>query len=122
MPRNFHLHGTIPHGTLLQKMSRAHLLLNTSSQEGGANAICEAISLGLPVIASDIPGNTGMLGRGYAGYFPQGNPAALARLIEQTQNDPARYQQLRSQLATRAPLFHPELEAGHWHRLIKKIL
>jgi glycosyltransferase involved in cell wall biosynthesis len=53
-----------------------------SRMEGGANVIIEAVTSGVPVLASDIGGNRGMLGADYAGYFPVGDAAALARLID----------------------------------------
>jgi glycosyltransferase involved in cell wall biosynthesis len=53
-----------------------------SRMEGGANVIIEAVTSGVPVLASDISGNRGMLGEDYAGFFPPGDAAALARLID----------------------------------------
>jgi len=35
----------------------------------------------VPVIASRIPGNIGMLGTDYAGYYPLADERALARLL-----------------------------------------
>ena len=46
-----------------------HLLVIASRMEGGANVIVEAITSGVPVIASDISGNIGMLGEHYPGLF-----------------------------------------------------
>ena len=37
---------------------------------------------GVPVLASDISGNRGMLGEDYAGYFPAGDAAAAEFLDE----------------------------------------
>jgi hypothetical protein len=56
-----------------------------SHMEGGANVIIEAVCAGVPVLASDIGGNRGMLGDDYAGYFPPGDAAALAQLIDRHQ-------------------------------------
>ena len=41
------------------------------------NVVIEAIRSGVPVIASAIDGNVGLLGDGYAGYFPAGDADAL---------------------------------------------
>jgi glycosyltransferase involved in cell wall biosynthesis len=62
------------------------------------------------VLASDISGNRGMLGEDYAGYFPVGDAAALARLIDRSIADPAYHALLRRQCALRAALFAPEAE------------
>jgi glycosyltransferase involved in cell wall biosynthesis len=60
-----------------------------SHMEGGANVIIEAVTSGVPVLASDIGGNRGMLGDDYPGLFAPGDAAALARLIERSATDPA---------------------------------
>ena len=49
--------------------------------EGGANVVIEAVRSGVPVLASRIDGNVGLLGAGYDGYFPVGDAAALAALV-----------------------------------------
>ena len=61
----------------------------------------------MPVLASDIDGNIGMLGADYDGYFPLGDAAALARLIERAATDAGFSARLRRQCAARAPLFEP---------------
>ncbi len=119
---NFDWHGKIDHAALLQKMEHAYLLLNTSTQEGGANAICEAITMGLPVIASKIRGNIGMLGEDYLGFFPSGDARALVELLQHSANDKAFYNTLKSQLADRAPLFTYAAESKAWHALVSELL
>ncbi len=59
-----------------------------SSYEGQSNAVLEAMSLGLPVIATDIPGNRDLVVPEETGYLvPVGDRAAFARwskvLLEQ---------------------------------------
>ncbi len=72
-------------------LSSSHVLVVSSVMEGGANVICEAARIGVPVLASRIPGNVGMLGRDYPGYFPLFNDKALARLIERCRTDASFY-------------------------------
>ena len=78
--------------------------------EGGANVVSEAAVAGLPVIASRIPGNVGLLGRGYPGYFPVGDEQALARLLRRAEENPGFLVRLERALATRARLFRPASE------------
>jgi len=73
--------GEMPHGAALRRMARARVMVISSRMEGGANVVTEALAARVPVIASRIPGNIGMLGRGYAGYYPLANERALARLL-----------------------------------------
>jgi putative glycosyltransferase (TIGR04348 family) len=102
--------GALPRAKARQRLRRSHAMALCSRMEGGANVIIEAVTSGVPVLASDISGNRGMLGADYAGYFPAGDPAALARLIDRSIADPAFYATLRAQCAARAPLFAPATE------------
>jgi glycosyltransferase involved in cell wall biosynthesis len=110
--------GKLEHGKLLRKMAGADALLNSSTQEGGANAICEAICLGLPVLASQISGNVGMLGEDYDGYFESGNADALAELLTRLSGDVGFYTRLKKQIEVRAPLFSYEEESKLWLKLL----
>lgn len=60
---------------------------------GGAHVIMEAVCSGVPVIASRIPGNMGMLGEDYAGLFPVGDAKALADMLIRFRQD-AKFEQL----------------------------
>lgn len=111
-------HGIFSHDTMLDAMSSAGVLLNTSFQEGGANAICEAVTMGLPVVASAISGNIGMLGEDYAGLFPSNDLDALVNMLEKTANGLEFYALLKKQLATRAPLFTYAQESESWQDLL----
>ena len=64
-----------------------------SAYEGQSNAVMEAMSYGLPVVASDIPGNRDLVVDQHTGYlFPVGDRAALARLTNLLLDDPRRAQ------------------------------
>lgn len=110
--------GSHPHGQTRRRIARSHLLVVPSFMEGGANVICEAVTAGTPVLASRIPGNVGMLGRDYAGYFPAGDEQALAGLMHRAETDEGFYQRLAAQCAIRAPLFAPEREAAAVQALV----
>lgn len=114
--------GGLPHGDTRELLRRAQLLVVPSLMEGGANVIIEAIASGVPVLASDISGNRGMLGAGYAGYFPVGDADALARLIERFAADAGWARQLHTQCAQRLPLFAPERERAAVLRLVDNAL
>jgi glycosyltransferase involved in cell wall biosynthesis len=111
-------HGELPHWRVRRALARAHLLIHPSLMEGGANAVGEAIVAGVPVLASAIPGNIGLLGRDYPGTFPVQDTAALAGLMERAETDPAFYRTLTDHCRERAPLFAPEREAEAWRALV----
>jgi glycosyltransferase involved in cell wall biosynthesis len=70
-------------------LRESHLCLVTSRDEGGANVISEAIAAGTPVLATAVPGNTGLLGNDWPGLFPPGDAQALATLLVRAATDPA---------------------------------
>jgi putative glycosyltransferase (TIGR04348 family) len=87
--------GSLSHQRAMRWLASSHVLVVSSVMEGGANVICEAARVGVPVLASRIPGNIGMLGRDYPGYFPLFDDKALARLIERCRTDASFYGRLR---------------------------
>jgi putative glycosyltransferase (TIGR04348 family) len=113
--------GDLPHGRALALLRRSHALIISSALEGGAHVVSEAIVHGVPVLASDIPGNRGLLGAGYAGYFPVGDDAALAALMDAAARDGAFLGGLAHALAARRPLFAPEREADAWRTLLHDV-
>jgi len=114
--------GALPHAATRQRLKRSALMAITSHMEGGANVIIEAICSGVPVLASDISGNRGMLGDGYAGYFPPGDAAALARLIDRALAEPDFHALLCAQCDARAPLFAPAAEQAALLELVDNLL
>jgi len=80
--------------------------------------ISEAIVSGLPVIASRIPGNVGLLGEEYPGYFEAGDTNELARLLELAEMDSDFIEDLRYRCGKRAGLFAPAAERRAWERLL----
>lgn len=102
--------GALPHGATRRQIRRARALVLPSLMEGGANVLIEAVTSGVPVLASRIDGSIGMLGADYEGYFEVGDHAALAGLIARFQDQPAYRERLMAQCRRRAPLFAPTQE------------
>ncbi|MDP4576935.1 MAG: glycosyltransferase, partial [Burkholderiaceae bacterium] len=73
--------GQVSHDTVESAMQSADLLIAPSRLEGGALVLAEAVAVGLPVVASRIPGHIGILGEDHPGWFPQGDAQALAARI-----------------------------------------
>jgi glycosyltransferase involved in cell wall biosynthesis len=120
--------GALPHEQALERIRRAHVLLHPSTLEGGAHAILEAACQGTPVLASRVPGNVGMLGADYAGYFEAGDAAGLAALLRacragQRGQDPATglLGRLQAQCSLRTPLFAPERERAALLALVNEL-
>jgi glycosyltransferase involved in cell wall biosynthesis len=112
----------LDHAETRRRMGRAQALIISSVMEGGANVIVEAVTAGVPVLASRISGNVGMLGRDYAGYFPAGDYRELARLLDLASRDPVFLSRLREQCAQRASLFAPAREREKVSQLVNDAL
>lgn len=102
--------GGLPQTRTRRWIARSQALIHPSVMEGGANVIIEAIQSRVPVLASLISGNIGMLGRDYAGYFPLGDAEALAKLMLRFASDQAFAALLIAQCAARSALFEPRRE------------
>jgi putative glycosyltransferase (TIGR04348 family) len=128
---NYRWLGALPHEETRERIRRAHLLIHASVVEGGANVIMEAVCSATPVLASRIPGNVGMLGDDYQGYFPHGDAAELADLLLRCRQgqqapaegpSPALLARLGAQCALRAPLFAPAAERAALLRLVAELM
>lgn len=113
--------GEWPRWRALRLLARSRLMVISSVMEGGANVVSEAIRIGVPVLASDIPGNRGLLGAAYPGYFPRGDADALGALLARAQNEPAFLARLAAAVRRRQPLFAPERELAAWRRLLAEL-
>jgi putative glycosyltransferase (TIGR04348 family) len=103
-------------------IARSRALVHMSRMEGGANVVIEAVRSQVPVLASRIDGNVGLLGRDYDGYFPLGDAAALAGLMQRFADEPAFAEHLRSQCVLREPRFAPAAEAAAVRQLLHDML
>ncbi len=114
--------GQLSHSSTLQWLSRSHVMIISSIMEGGAHVVSEAIAIGIPVIASDIPGNRGLLGNSYPAYYPVGDKVALSKLLTKAETNPAFYQKLCQAIAKRQKITKPELEKRSIQQLIEQRL
>jgi putative glycosyltransferase (TIGR04348 family) len=113
--------GEVTHASALRRLARSRLMVITSRLEGGANVVSEAIASRVPVIASHIPGNVGMLGRDYVGYFPVGDERALAEKLWRAESSPEFYRLLELQLASRRPFVSPAREKAALRALFSEL-
>lgn len=111
-----------------QPQSRVRSILRTSSLcvlssrlEGGANVLSEAIAARLPILASRVGGNVGILGKDYPGYFEVGNTTQLTRLLTRAETCPAYLAELKAWTKELAVLADPSREEQAWSDLIKEL-
>jgi glycosyltransferase involved in cell wall biosynthesis len=113
--------GELPHWRALRLMAGSHAMVISSRLEGGAHVVSEAIAQGVPVIASAIPGNRGMLGADYPGYYPVEDAGALAALMRRAAGDARYLAALRDHVIRRRPLIEPERELECWRALLAEL-
>lgn len=102
-----------------QKLLAADLFVFPSLYEGFPNALAEAMSVGLPVIASNCSGNIDIVRDDIDGrLFPVGDVLKLASIIEELVCDPNTRGRLGEEAKTVAERFHPDLIFHKWDQLI----
>ena len=115
-------HDDVPAAAVRRLLARSHAMVISSLSEGGANVVSEAAVAGVPILASRMDGNIGLLGTDYPGYFPVGDTAALARLMRRVEGEPAFVRRLAKAVRDRAKLFRPAREHAAWRRLMAGLL
>ncbi len=114
--------GEVPRNRARRLLARSHLLVHTSRMEGGANVISEALADGVPMLASRIGGNVGLLGARYPGYYPVGDTAALARLMTRAAAEAAFYPRLKQWCIDLHGLTEPRREEASWQALLNELV
>ncbi|MBT2321575.1 TIGR04348 family glycosyltransferase [Variovorax paradoxus] len=114
--------GGLPREAARRRIARAGALVHMSRMEGGAQVVIEAVRSGVPVLASRIGGNLGLLGEDYEGCFTVGDDAGLAALMQRFAAEPAFAARLAAQCALREPDFTPRAERQSVRRLLRDLL
>jgi len=110
------------HAETLDLLAASHVFVSSSRHEGGANAVSEALALDLPILATRIPGNVGMLGEDHPGLFPVGAAGALAELLARAEASPTFLAELEGCSRERAWTTDPDLEIESWRMLLGELL
>jgi glycosyltransferase involved in cell wall biosynthesis len=89
----FHFVGGVKN--LREYLSTADIFILPSRSEGFSNAIVEAMAASLPIVATDVGGNTEAVNDGVSGLIvPSEDPAALAAAITQLLSDPPKAREM----------------------------
>lgn len=113
--------GELPHWASMRLLSRSHAMVISSILEGGAHVVSEAIAIGVPVIATDIPGNLGLLGENYPAYFPVGDQTSLAGLLQKSMDDRRFLSRMAAAVRRRRTLVDPQRERRSWQGLLREL-
>jgi putative glycosyltransferase (TIGR04348 family) len=113
--------GPCPRHAARRLIGRSRLLVISSRLEGGANVVSEAIVARTPVLASAIPGNEGLLGGSYPGYFKPGDSRGLAALMRRAEIDRGFRAELSRHCSRLAPRFAPARERDALRDLLREL-
>lgn len=114
--------GPVTRAEARRRIQAAHVLVNASRMEGGAQVVIEAVRSGTAVLASRIDGHRGLLDDAHPGFFAPGDAAGLAALITACRDDAAMLPRLEAWGAERAPRFEPAREAAALQQLVASLL
>jgi putative glycosyltransferase (TIGR04348 family) len=112
--------GEQPRARARRILERSCLCVLSSRMEGGANVLSEAIVASVPILASRIDGNLGILGADYPGYFAVGDTRQLARLLTRAETSPEYLAELKAWGKSLARLADPAREEQAWSDLISE--
>jgi putative glycosyltransferase (TIGR04348 family) len=113
--------GELSRPRTLRILAASRLSIISSRMEGGANILSESIVASVPVLASRIQGNTGILGADYPGLFQVGNTRQLAQLLTRAETNSKFLSELKSRVKKLRPLFDPKQEQMAWVKLIREL-
>lgn len=113
--------GEVGAGEVRRVFGRSQAMVMSSVMEGGANVVSEAVVAGLPVLASAISGNRGLLGDDHRAYYPARDTQALAKLLLRAENEASFLESLQAHALTRAHLFTPQRERQAWAALLAEL-
>ena len=111
----------VPRWQVRRTFARVHAMVMSSIMEGGANVVSEAVVAGVPVIASDIPGNVGLLGPDHPALYPAGDTEALHALLHRAEFEPGFLDAVRAHGDARRERFKPERERAAWDALLREL-
>lgn len=116
----YHWKGEVPGWRVRRELSCTRLMVISSNQEGGANVVSEALVAGVPILASRISGNVGLLGADYPGYFEVGDEHGLAKLLFRAETDSDFLLSLEKACSQLALKFTAEFEGDAWRQVIAR--
>lgn len=105
---------------VIQQIAKADMFVFPSQYEGFPNALCEAMAVGLPVIASQCSGNTDIVRDGVDGrLFPVGDVHMLESLMLELINDVEQRKRLSKEAAQISNRFSRQRVLALWDDVIK---
>lgn len=101
------LHGQLTPAQILEQLQNADVYVHPSHIENSSNSLCEAMAVGMPVIALNVGGNDSMIQQEIDGVLvPDNDPYVLAAAIYEIKQNPERAVRLANQAKQTASRRH----------------
>ena len=101
------LHGELKAEEIIEILQTADVYVHPSHIENSSNSICEAMALGMPVIALHTGGNASLIQHGVDGLLvADHDPYVLAATIQQVVSNPEQSRKMASNAKARAAIRH----------------
>jgi len=115
--------GALDHEQVCASLSAVQVVINSSLSEGGmSNAVLEAMSKGVPVLASDIEGNRSVIVDGQDGFLFASAAEFVAKATRLLDDPTLRTRMGRRARAKVATQFHREGEIGKYLALYRDLV
>ena len=114
--------GRFPQPEVFEHLRNMHVYVQSSAYEGLPNALLEAASIGVPLVATEVGGMPEVLTDGVnALLVPHGEPIQLTRAIERILGDDALAARLSQGARRLAADLSPEREWAEWLALYRRL-
>lgn len=111
--QNIKFRGSLNPTELLATLLQANLYIHPSHIENSPNSVCEAMLIGMPVIATYSGGTPEMVANGVNGFLVQdGDPWSLAGAINELISDPGKMLEFGQKAHERAVIRHNRENVG----------
>ena len=114
--------GEVPHELMGSLYERADLVLNCSHSESMPNSLMEAMAIGRPVLAADIPGNRSLIKKGINGLLYVGEDDFRQQVIQIMENEILREKLGRNAKEYIRTHFPPEQETDRYLSVYRKLI
>ena len=121
---NINFFGKIPPEKFISLMLNSNVYCQASHIENSPNSLCEAMYIGMPVVATFAGGTDSMLENNTEGILVQdGDPYSMAGAITELKNNPEKAKQMAHNARQRALLRHdPDKVVGELLTIYKDII
>ncbi len=113
--------GSVPYEEIADLYRAADVVMNTSSSEGLSHALLEAMSIGKPVLASNVPGNRDLIQDGENGFLYAEEQELVQKATQLVTDAAVRDKLSKGSLATIAERFSLALERDTFLALYRNV-